>query len=319
MKFCLYLINFDKIISQMKYILNIFFILSISLINSCKNNKEVHLNNDTIINNEKITIETSTNSKSDTSASLSIIETNNNSVKDSASNFKTKNKDNLNLKNDSLNKYHIYISLDDGPQEGTRNCWKILKECNVPATFFMIGVHNEGKSKTSLVDSIHNDPLFVIGNHSNTHAYFNKYSKFYNDPSGSINDFILAEKNLNLNSKIARLLGRNTWSVDHIIKGELSALKTVKKLDSLGYSVFGWDTEWHFKNGNIPVQSADEMVRTVNYVLKNGKTHSKNSIVILVHDRMFQKPEHAASFKKFIVSLKENNNYYFNTLNNYSK
>lgn len=214
-------------------------------------------------------------------------------------------------------KYHIFITLDDGPQNGTRNCRNILKEYNVPATFFMIGVHNEGKERKSLVDSIHNDPLFVIGNHSNTHAYYNKYGSFYSDPKGSLNDFLLAEKNLNIKNKIARLPGRNTWSINHIIKGETSPTSTVKELDSVGYSVYGWDAEWHFTNGSNPVQSADEMVKIVENTLKKGKTHYPNSIVILVHDRMFHKPEHAASFRKFIATLKQNNNYIFDTLNNY--
>lgn len=218
---------------------------------------------------------------------------------------------------DSLNKYYIYLSLDDGPQlPGTYNCKHILEKYNVKATFFMIGVHNTGVVREKLVDSINNNPLFIVCNHSDTHAN-NKYSLFYKNAKNALQDFIKAESKLNLKHKIARLPGRNTWSVNHQIKGESSAFSVAKKLDSIGYSVYGWDLEWRFVHSNIPVESATEMIKKVKNTLKSGRTHSPNSIVILVHDRMFDKPQYADSLQKFISALKNDKQYIFETLDNY--
>ena len=233
------------------------------------------------------------------------------------------NKDSLKLKThkglakDSSNKYYVYLSLDDGPQlPGTNNCRNILEKYNIRATFFMIGQHNSGIVQEKLVDSINHNPLFIVCNHSNSHAN-NKYSLFYKNSKTAFQDFITAENKLKLKHKIARLPGRNTWAVNHEIKGESSAFNVAKKLDSIGYSVYGWDLEWRFVHTNIPVESATEMIKKVKNTLKYGKTHSPNSIVILVHDRMFNKPQYADSLQKFISVLKEDKHYIFETLDNY--
>ncbi|MGM5630757.1 polysaccharide deacetylase family protein [Apibacter raozihei] len=213
-------------------------------------------------------------------------------------------------------KYYIYFTLDDGPQPGTRICKNILKENNVRATFFMVGAHNEGKERNDLVDSINNDQLFIVSNHSNTHAH-NKYALFYSKPTSSFQDFITAENKLNIKHKIARLPGRNTWAIGNKVKGEPSAFAVAKKLDSAGYKVYGWDLEWRFIHGNIPLESASQMVKNVESKLKSGKTFMPKSIVILVHDRMFQRPQYADSLRKFITALKQNDKYIFETLDKY--
>lgn len=218
---------------------------------------------------------------------------------------------------DSSNKYYIYLSFDDGPQlPGTYNCKNILEKYNVRATFFMIGVHNTGLVREKLVDSLNDNPLFIVCNHSDTHAN-NKYSLFYKNAKNALQDFLTAESKLKLKHKLARLPGRNTWAVNHQIKGESSAFDVAKKLDSIGYSIFGWDLEWRFVHSNIPVESASEMIKKVKNTLKSGRTHYPNSIVILMHDRMFDKPQYADSLQKFISALKNDKQYIFETLDKY--
>ncbi|MDR3272476.1 MAG: polysaccharide deacetylase family protein [Flavobacteriaceae bacterium] len=215
-------------------------------------------------------------------------------------------------------KCYIYLTLDDGPQlPGTLNCKNILQENNIKATFFMIGEHYFGKEKELLVSSIEHDPLFLVANHSNTHAFHNKYSYFYKCVDSSVLDFEKAEHTLNLKSKIARLPGRNTWMVNKQLKGESSAFHVAKKLDSMGYSVYGWDIEWRFKNGDIPIESASQMIKVVENAMKNNRTHQHKSVVILAHDRMFGKPQYADSLRKFITALKKDDRYVFETLENY--
>jgi peptidoglycan/xylan/chitin deacetylase (PgdA/CDA1 family) len=215
-------------------------------------------------------------------------------------------------------KYYIYITLDDGPQlPGTQICKDILEENNIKASFFMVGSHKVGAKRNNLTDSINNNPLFIVSNHSNSHGFDNRYSVFYRNPKRSLQDFIAAESKLNIKHKIARLPGRNTWAINNKLKGEKSAFAVAKKLDSIGYYVYGWDVEWKFVRGNVPVESATEMAKKVENVLKRGRTYLPNSIVILVHDRMFDKPKHADSLRKFLALLKNNDKYVFETLDNY--
>ncbi|MDR1876388.1 MAG: polysaccharide deacetylase family protein [Flavobacteriaceae bacterium] len=216
-------------------------------------------------------------------------------------------------------KYYIYFTLDDGPQlPGTQICKDILEENNIKATFFMVGTHNVGAKRKNLVDSINNNPLFIVSNHSDTHGFRNRYSTFYNNPKSSLQDFITAESKLAIKHKIARLPGRNTWAINNKLKGESSAFGVARKLDSLGYSVYGWDVEWKFIHGNVPVESATEMIKKVENTLKRGRTYRSNSIVILVHDRMFEKPQYADSLRKFITVLGSNDKYIFETLDNWN-
>lgn len=216
-------------------------------------------------------------------------------------------------------KYYIYFTLDDGPQlPGTENCKKILTDSQTKATFFMIGLHDTGNKNSRIVDSLNNNPLFIVANHSDTHGFRNKFKFFYQNPDSALKDFMKAENKLNIKHKIARLPGRNTWAINHKFKGESSGFSVAKKLDSIGYSVYGWDMEWRFTHGkNTPVQSATQMVKDVKHQLTKGKTYHPKSIVILVHDRMFDKPQYADSLKKFITTLKNDNEFIFDTLDNY--
>ena len=215
-------------------------------------------------------------------------------------------------------KYYIYFTLDDGPQlPGTKICKNVLEENQAKATFFMIGLHNSSEKDKQLVDSLHTNPLFIVANHSETHAFRNKFHTFYRNPNSALQDFITAESKLNIKYKIARLPGRNTWAINKKLKGESSGFAVAKKLDSMGYSVFGWDAEWRFTHGHTPVQSATQMIKDVEHQLEHGKTYHQKSIVILVHDRMFSTPQYADSLRKFISTMKNKDNYVFDTLDNY--
>ena len=216
-------------------------------------------------------------------------------------------------------KCYIYLTLDDGPQPpGTINCKNILEKNQVKATFFMIGEHYSlDKERRDLADSIEQNPLFLVGNHSETHAFHNRYATFYKHPEKSILDFEVAEQKLNLRYKIARLPGCNTWAFDNQLKGQSEGFSVAKKLSDLDYSVYGWDVEWPFKNGSTPVKSATQMVKEVENALKNNHTRQPKSVVILAHDRMFGKPQYADSLNKFITTLKGDHRYVFETLENY--
>ncbi len=222
------------------------------------------------------------------------------------------------FKMDSSKRY-IFLTWDDAPQPpGTTVCKQIFQQQGVKATFFMVGMHEFDPRRKRIVDSLRNAyPQFLIANHSYTHGFQNNYKHFYTHVDSALKDFSRAQEELKVPLKIVRLPGNNSWVGKGEIRGPKSTLAVCRGLDSLGYKVIGWDLEWQFKGGSIPVQSADEMVKMVNAKFDNETSNEENTVVILAHDRMFAKPQYADSLTKFIATLKQDPRNVFETIDHY--
>ncbi|MES2371720.1 MAG: polysaccharide deacetylase family protein [Bacteroidota bacterium] len=219
---------------------------------------------------------------------------------------------------DSTKKY-IYLSFDDGPQHGTVTCYDLCKKEAVKASFFMVGLHSMQKSDgKQIVAMIRNGyPEFLLANHSYSHAR-GKYLAFYHHPLQAEADFLQAQDLLHVPYKIARLPGNRSW----VREGEVKATDLVHPvahlLDSAGYNVIGWDAEWHFrKKSGRPLQSATQMAALIDSTFARKDTHVANHLVLLTHDRMFQRPSDADSLAKLIHILKQNPKYVFETVDHY--
>jgi peptidoglycan/xylan/chitin deacetylase (PgdA/CDA1 family) len=219
---------------------------------------------------------------------------------------------------DSSKKY-IYLSFDDGPQHGTLTCYEICKREKIKASFFMVGLHTALKSDGQKIVSMIRDgyPQSLLANHSYSHAK-GKYEAFYHHPFSAELDFLLAQDQLHIPYKIARLPGNRSW----VRQGEIRASHLVKPvahlLDSAGYNVIGWDAEWRFNHRNgRPVQSATALSLEIDSAFRKGNTHVHNHLVLLSHDRMFQRPGDADSLAKLIHLLKQNPHYVFETVDHY--
>jgi peptidoglycan/xylan/chitin deacetylase (PgdA/CDA1 family) len=251
-----------------------------------------------------------------------------NSGKDKTSNADSTKKDSLaaqsntgpgsTIKLDSSKRY-IYLTWDDAPQPpGTSVCKNIFHQQGVKATFFVVGFNDVGPLRNRILDSLRNGyPEILIANHSFTHGFKNNYKKFYQLPDSAIQDFLKNQQALNVPVKIIRLPGNNSWVGKGVMRGPKSTMTVCKKLDSLGYKVIGWDIEWQFKKGDIPIQGADEMVKKVNTIFDEGITNEQNAVVILAHDRMFKTPQYADSLVKFISVLKQDPRNVFETVDHY--
>ena len=92
----------------------------------------------------------------------------------------------------------------------------------------------------------------------------------------------------------------------------------MKRLDSTGYKIIGWDIEWG-QNGKQkqPKESATEMAKRVNQKFDDGSTFEQNAIVILSHDRLFEKKQFADSLNRFISILKQDPRNVFETIDHY--
>lgn len=221
---------------------------------------------------------------------------------------------------DSTKKY-IYLTFDDGPQPGTMEVFHTLKSLDVKGTFFMVGLHQTySQQMRKIVDSVHQAaPFFLLSNHTYTHAS-GKYKAFYTNYKNAFADILRAQDSLRIQQKIMRLAGNSAWVLDNHFSAHKLVAPVCRLLDSAGYNVIGWDVEWNMKRdpagpGSIPVQGAERMVQEMEYAINNNKTHIKNCVVLLTHDRMFHRPANRDSLYKFVKLLKERNpNYVFETL-----
>jgi len=224
---------------------------------------------------------------------------------------------------DSSKKY-VFLTFDDGPQPGTMNVYHNLKALGLKGTFFMVGLHaTYGKTMHDAVDTIRDAyPQILLANHSYTHAR-DHYEYFYHHVQDCFNDFMQAQSSLNVQKKFIRLPGNSAWVLGTGMLAHPLVKPVCEKLDSAGFNVIGWDVEWSFKrdpggHGSVPVQSAETMVRMVENALNNHHTHRRNAVVLLSHDRMFNRPNYSDSLYKFMNELKTRNpGYIFETVENY--
>ena len=214
-------------------------------------------------------------------------------------------------------KQYIYLTFDDGPQGGTKQCLELCKKLGIKATFFMVGRHGndkQGKEQVKIISSQY--PQILLANHSYTHAN-EKYQFFYQHPLMAEEDFYKAQDSLSVPFKIIRLPGNSAWVRKNEIKCSGLVRSVCNKLDSAGYNVMGWDVEWRFTRGkSFPVERPAVMATHVDTAL-HRHTHTPNHVVILTHDRMFRLPNYADSLQKFIMILKQNPKYVFETMDHY--
>jgi peptidoglycan/xylan/chitin deacetylase (PgdA/CDA1 family) len=218
---------------------------------------------------------------------------------------------------DTTKKY-IYLTFDDGPQNGTLTCFELCKKLGVKATFFMVGQHASSPNLKQIVKNIKNSyPNILLANHSTTHAN-GRYHYFYNHEVMASEDFYKAQQTLEVPFKIIRLPGNTSWVTNIKLRANKETKPVCKILDSVGYNVIGWDVEWNFNHENAnPVESPAKLARIVAKTLENNEMNTKNHLVILTHDRMFRNPNYTDSLAKFIGLLKENKNYVFETVDHY--
>jgi hypothetical protein len=118
----------------------------------------------------------------------------------------------------------IYLTFDDGPCKGSKTVFSILKQEQIPATLFIIGEHVYGsKTQLAIYDSLKESHLIEIANHSYTHAFENKFYKFYSVPDSATKDFERCADSLHFSNNIIRTPGRNIWRTENIKSTDLKA------------------------------------------------------------------------------------------------
>jgi peptidoglycan-N-acetylglucosamine deacetylase len=203
-------------------------------------------------------------------------------------------------------KKKIYLTFDDGPNKGTRNVLDIVKQENVPVTFFIVGEHVFASTGQNQVwDSLKAAQNIELCNHSYTHAH-NRYGKFYLKPGTVVKDMERTKEKLLPGNQIVRAPGRNSWRIDSLhftdIKKSKAAMDSLQKA---GFIVMGWDLEWRYDHKTMQVKNtADELLQQVDSLFKKGKTMYPDNLVILAHDQVYTTAADSLQLREFIQKLK---------------
>lgn len=213
----------------------------------------------------------------------------------------------------------IYLTFDDGPNKGTKKMMHIVQEEEVFVTLFIVGQHVYGSSEQSAVfDSLINCRFFEIANHSYTHAFNNKYAKFYEVPDSAIKDFKRCADSLHLTANIIRTPGRNIWRTGMINSTDIkTSASTADSLYANGFSEAGWDLEWHFDNNLKLKNSCDEMLQQIDSMFSNARTKTPGHLVLLAHDQVYEDLADSTELRQFIIKLKAKDEYNFETISRY--
>jgi len=217
-------------------------------------------------------------------------------------------------------KKKIYLTFDDGPNKGTRNVLDIVKDENIPVTFFIVGEHVFASVKQNNTwDSLQMAKQIEICNHSYTHAWHNKFEKFYESPDSVVSDFQRAQDSLDLKNNIVRTPGRNAWRIDSLQFTDLKKSKAaVDSLQKAGFIVMGWDLEWHYDHKELTVKnSADDLLKQIDSVFNNKRTKSPEHLVLLAHDQVYGKTKDSAELRQLIQKLKLKEEYELSIATNY--
>lgn len=211
----------------------------------------------------------------------------------------------------SITKKKIYLTFDDGPNKGTRNVLQAVKEENIPASFFIVGEHvfDSPKQKQTW-ELLKADSAIELCNHSYTHAH-NRYTSFYNKPSGVVADFQQSQQALQFRNTIARMPGRNAWRIDTIDHTDIyESSAAIDSLHAAGFNIMGWDIEWMFDHKTLaPDTSVALMLRRIENMLEAEKTKTPGHLVLLAHDQAFQTEEALQLLRLVLQSLKNNPDY----------
>lgn len=214
----------------------------------------------------------------------------------------------------------IYLTFDDGPNQGTENLLKILDKRNVCATAFLVGKHAYGSNRQKKdFELLKQSPLIELANHSFTHAH-NKYTDFYKNANSVVRDFDIAKDSLKLHDMIARTPGRNIWRLNNInvtdIKSSTAAADGLKKA---GYKVIGWDLEWRPSQKMTLKGSHEAMLKKVDSIFMNDLEKTSRHLVFLTHDQYLRDVDSINELDLFIEKLQKSNKFVFRKISQYPK
>lgn len=186
----------------------------------------------------------------------------------------------------------VFLTFDDGPSAVTSKILDTLKQENIKASFFVLGINVEARPE--MVKRMYDEGHF-IGIHGTSHVY----SQIYQSPQSVLDEYNMC------NEKIKNALGEQEYN-PHLFRfpgglagGKYAEVKAQAKELLLQNNIEHVD--WNALNGDAEtnkLSSEFEMKRL------QETTAGKNSVVILMHDAQ-AKSVTADTLPQIISYLKE--------------
>ncbi len=165
-----------------------------------------------------------------------------------------------------------YLTFDDGPSNNTHEILDILKQYNIKATFFVLGIQVQVFPETT--NRIYNEGHYIAN-----HGYSHKYSSIYQSPEQVLNEYNqcneVVAKTINVpeyNSHLFRFPGGS-------VGGKYADLKkqAITLLDQNNILHIDW---------NSLTGDSEKANPTEEYLMDNLQktTEGKNNLVVLMHD-----------------------------------
>jgi peptidoglycan-N-acetylglucosamine deacetylase len=215
----------------------------------------------------------------------------------------------------------IYLTFDDGPNKGTKKMMHVVQKEQIPVTLFIVGQHVYGSTEQAAIfDSLVASKYFEIANHSFTHAFQNKFTRFYTVPDSALKDFVRCADSLHLTANIVRTPGRNIWRTATVSCTDINSSKAAA--DSLyknGLTQVGWDLEWHYNDTLKLTNTSNEMLLLVDSMFAHNKTKTPDHLIILAHDQVYADAADSAELHQFIIRLKQKEAYNFEMVSKYPR
>ena len=174
---------------------------------------------------------------------------------------------------------NIYLTFDDGPSPNiTPQILEILKQYDVPATFFVLG------SRVELYPEILKRE-YNEGHYIANHGYSHQYSSIYSSVQAVIDEYNATEKAIQdalgipeFHSYLFRFPGGSSGGVYDEIKGEAK-----RTLQNMGIA----STNWNCLSGD-----AEALGRTKEQLIKRLYETAErwDSLVVLMHDANDKQP-----------------------------
>lgn len=172
----------------------------------------------------------------------------------------------------------VALTFDDGPHaEHTPAVLATLRAHRAPATFFVLGTRSEAAPE--LVREIATDPLFLLANHSFTHADMRRFGARRAVEEAGRTDVLLRELAPNVTSYFRFPYGRATCD-------------GIEAVERTGLAVVGWNVDsfdWCFAagRGRCDMEQDEEMLDElrgdfVGYVLT--ALRRENGGIVVLHD-----------------------------------
>ena len=166
----------------------------------------------------------------------------------------------------------IYLTFDDGPSlECTAQILDILKEYDIKATFFVVGMNNATPEKTALLKRIAEE-----GHTLGIHSYCHDYNKIYSSTEAFLDDFYQVYQwvyeSTGVKPEVFRFPGGSVNEYNMAICREI-----ITEMNRRGFRYYDWNMA-----ANDAVSGGISADRIVDNILDQSRNVVRG--VVLMHD-----------------------------------